>query len=176
MSGTVRNQRTLKQSVVLEGVGLHQGLPARATIYPAQSDTGIVFVREDLGGKTVRAHVGNVSSTKSVLSTVLSENDAEVQTVEHIMAAATGLYLDNMIISLSGPEMPILDGSAINFIKAFRQAGIVEQSSPARLLAITRPVSFVHGNKEIHAEPSSQFEVNYEIDFFGSLFRTFLLN
>jgi UDP-3-O-[3-hydroxymyristoyl] N-acetylglucosamine deacetylase len=173
MSGTVRNQRTLKQTVVLEGIGLHQGLPAKATIHPAPVNTGIVFVREDLGGKTVRAHVENVSSSKSVLSTVLAENNAEIQTVEHLLSAATGLYLDNMIVSLSGPEMPILDGSALNFIQAFRKAGIVEQTSPARLLAITRPVSFVHGNKEIHAEPSSQFEVNYEIDFFGKLVQDF---
>ncbi|BAM08046.1 UDP-3-O-acyl-N-acetylglucosamine deacetylase [Leptospirillum ferrooxidans] len=173
MSGTVRNQRTLKQTVVLEGIGLHQGLPAKATIHPAPVNTGIVFVREDLGGKTVRAHVENVSSSKSVLSTVLAENNAEIQTVEHLLSAATGLYLDNMIVSLSGPEMPILDGSALNFIQAFRKAGIVEQTSPARLLAITRPVSFVHGNKEIHAEPSSQFEVHYEIDFFGKLVQDF---
>ncbi|MHB1756587.1 MAG: UDP-3-O-acyl-N-acetylglucosamine deacetylase [Leptospirillum sp.] len=173
MSGTVRNQRTLKQTVVLEGIGLHQGLPAKATIHPAPVNTGIVFVREDLGGKTVRAHVENVSSSKSVLSTVLAENNAEIQTVEHLLSAATGLYLDNMIVSLSGPEMPILDGSAIQFIQAFRQAGIVEQTAPARLLSITKPVSFVHGNKEIHAEPSSQFEVNYEIDFFGKLVQDF---
>jgi UDP-3-O-[3-hydroxymyristoyl] N-acetylglucosamine deacetylase len=117
--------------------------------------------------------VENVSSSKSVLSTVLAENNAEIQTVEHLLSAATGLYLDNMIVSLSGPEMPILDGSALNFIQAFRKAGIVEQTSPARLLAITRPVSFVHGNKEIHAEPSSQFEVHYEIDFFGKLVQDF---
>jgi UDP-3-O-[3-hydroxymyristoyl] N-acetylglucosamine deacetylase len=173
MSGTVRNQRTLKQTVVLEGIGLHQGLPAKATIHPAPVNTGIVFVREDLGGKTVRAHVENVSSSKSVLSTVLAENNAEIQTVEHLLSAATGLYLDNMIVSLSGPEMPILDGSAIQFIQAFRQAGIVEQTAPARLLSITKPVSFVHGNKEIHAEPSSQFEVHYEIDFFGKLVQDF---
>ncbi len=169
MSGTVRNQRTLKESVTLEGVGLHRGLSATAAIHPAPVNTGIVFIREDLGGKPVQATVRNVSSTQSVLSTVLVEDGAEVQTVEHLLSSATGLYLDNLIVSLSGPELPILDGSAIAFIQAFRKAGITEQNAPARLFSLRQPVTFTHGNKEIHAEPSSQFEVHYEIDFYGKL-------
>jgi len=161
----MRLQRTLKQSVEIRGTGLHSGREVTLKLHPAPENHGIVFHRSDLGSVYIPAHVRFVSSEKSTLSTVLFDGQATVQTIEHLLSALNGLYLDNVIAEIDGAELPILDGSAKNVLVAIQETGIVEQRKPQKYYRLTRSQEFVSGSKYLKAEPSTRFEVDYEIDF-----------
>ena len=116
-------QKTLKTSCSFQGKGLHTGRIAEMTVNPAPENTGIVFRRTDLGeGAVVRALAENVSSTAR--STTISEGEASVSTIEHLMSALTGMGIDNAVVELNNVEVPILDGSAQPYVKAFSEAEI----------------------------------------------------
>ncbi|MEC4684028.1 MAG: UDP-3-O-acyl-N-acetylglucosamine deacetylase [Nitrospirota bacterium] len=170
----MRFQRTLKKSVEIKGTGLHSGREVTLRLHPAPENHGIVFHRSDLGSVYIPAHVRFVSSEKSTLSTVLYDGQATVQTIEHLLSALNGLYLDNVIAEIDGAELPILDGSAKNVLASIHEAGIVEQKKPQKYYRVNRSQEFVSGTKYLKAEPSDRFEVDYEIDFGPGLVQRFV--
>src|SRR5262249_3927521 len=135
-------QTTLRDQAAVSGIGVHSGLPATLTLSPADADTGIVFVRTDKQTcveREIRADVKSVTATE--FATVLGDaNGPLCSTAEHVLAALSGLGIDNACIELDGPEVPIMDGSAAPFVAAIEQAGIVTLAAPRRHIQILKPV------------------------------------
>lgn len=161
-------QLGLADTVELQGISLHGGDRVTCRLLPAPKHTGRVFVRMDLPDcPEIVARPD--STTPAQLSTLLKHaNGASVRTIEHLMAALTGLGIDNCRIELDGPEVPIMDGSARNFVEAISAAGIVSQDAPKRMCAIARPVTVWDGEAFVSAIPSSITRYTYGIDFAGS--------
>ena len=167
MGTELRNyQTTLKSSVSLSGVGVHGGKPVTISFYPADPDTGVVFTRTDLdgGARELRAVVAEVGATD--LCTVLGNPaDVHVATVEHLMATLFALGIDNAVAEIDSREVPILDGSAAEFVDAFDQAGIEPLAAKRRYVRVLKPVRIENGASwaEFHPYDGTRFEV--EIDF-----------
>jgi UDP-3-O-[3-hydroxymyristoyl] N-acetylglucosamine deacetylase/3-hydroxyacyl-[acyl-carrier-protein] dehydratase len=158
-------QQTLAEPVDLEGIGIHTGAPAAIRFVPAEVDTGVRFRRVDLAGTPeVQASLTNVQDTE--LGTTLADGPAEARTVEHVLAAVAAQRLDNLVIELSGPEAPILDGSFQPFLEALASAGTAEQDRPARVWDLSRPVS-VDGPNGGHyvAAPAEDLRISATIEF-----------
>jgi UDP-3-O-[3-hydroxymyristoyl] N-acetylglucosamine deacetylase len=145
------NQRTVAKRTKVTGVGLHSGKPASLTLAPAAADSGIRFVRMDLGVE-IPARADLVVDT--VLSTSLGIGEARIATVEHVLAALTGLGIDNCRVEVDGPEIPILDGSAAPFVCLIHEAGIRSLHAGKRYLVMERPVEIREGGKLARLEPS----------------------
>lgn len=157
-------QRTLKQSVTVSGIGLHSGKDAHVTIHPARPGRGIIFVRKDLvGSPEIPAHFRNVVNTQ--LATTLGCGQVTVSTVEHLLAALQGLGIDNARVEVSGPEIPILDGSSGRFVLAIQEGGIDTQLVARPYLALRRKVEVKVGEKWAVAEPSSRLEIRATIEW-----------
>ncbi|MDX1674246.1 MAG: bifunctional UDP-3-O-[3-hydroxymyristoyl] N-acetylglucosamine deacetylase/3-hydroxyacyl-ACP dehydratase [Longimicrobiales bacterium] len=159
------SQQTLAESTELEGVGVHTGQPATVRFVPADPDTGIRFRRVDLDGTPeVRASLDSVSDTE--LGTTLADGAAEARTVEHLLSAIAALEIDNVVVEMSGPEVPILDGSFRPFLDALGGVGVVEQDRPARIWELSKPLS-VDGPNGGHyvAAPADDFRVSATIEF-----------
>ena len=158
-------QQTLLKTYDFEGKGLHTGKYAHVTLRPAPADTGIVFVRTDLGGLRVPALAENVSSTSR--STTISCGKASVGTIEHLMSAFTGLGVDNAIVEIDNKEMPILDGSARFYAEAISADGLQEQDAERRWLTFDHEIRIE--NKKtgsyIVITPSEEPSVQLTIDF-----------
>ncbi|MFQ5766133.1 MAG: UDP-3-O-acyl-N-acetylglucosamine deacetylase [Rhodospirillales bacterium] len=136
---TVR-QRTLKSSIDCTGVALHSGAEVSMTLKPAEADSGIVFRRTDAGGAVIPALWDYVVDTR--MCTTLGDGDGvTVATVEHLMAALAGCGIDNAVIELDGPEVPIMDGSAQPFVFLVECAGVVEQDAPRRVIRVLKSVA-----------------------------------
>jgi UDP-3-O-[3-hydroxymyristoyl] N-acetylglucosamine deacetylase len=164
MAGKSFNQRTLKRPVACEGVGLHSGATVQLGLMPAPVEHGIVFVRADLPGKpALPALAKNVVDT--ALATTLGVGEARVATVEHLLAALAGLGIDNARIEVSGPEVPIMDGSAEPFAALVAEAGVRVQEAPKSMLVIRRPVSVTDGDKHAAFTPAKRFKIDCTIDF-----------
>jgi UDP-3-O-[3-hydroxymyristoyl] N-acetylglucosamine deacetylase len=163
-------QRTLKNSIRATGVGLHTGKKVLMTLRPAPPDTGIVFRRTDLPqAGEVLAHAENVSDT--LLGTTLGRGASRVSTVEHLLSAFAGLGVDNAIVELSAPEVPIMDGSAGPFVFLLQSAGIEEQSEPKHFIRIKRRLRVEDGDKWAEFSPFDGFKVNFEIEFNHPIFK-----
>ncbi|HOP47712.1 MAG TPA: UDP-3-O-acyl-N-acetylglucosamine deacetylase [Desulfobacteraceae bacterium] len=163
-------QRTLKNQVECTGIGLHSGEKVRLKIKPAPCNTGIRFIRTDLDGNPmIKACVENVSDT--VLATTIGLNGCKAATIEHLMAAFFGLGIDNAVVELDGPEVPIMDGSAAPFIFLLRSAGIKEQKDPKQFIVIKKRLKVVDGNRSIEILPSRELKITYMIDFQHPLLR-----
>lgn len=159
-------QQTIANRQTLRGVGLHTGVQVEMTFAPAPDNHGIKFKRVDLEGQPeIPADVDYV--TETARGTTLALNDATVSTVEHALAAAAGLQIDNLLIELNGPEVPILDGSARFFIEALEEAGIVQQEANRDYYELKTNVFYndPSRNVEIIAVPSDTFKVKVMIDF-----------
>ncbi|PHN08319.1 bifunctional UDP-3-O-[3-hydroxymyristoyl] N-acetylglucosamine deacetylase/3-hydroxyacyl-ACP dehydratase [Flavilitoribacter nigricans] len=159
-------QRTLKEPVTLSGVGLHTGSVVNITFKPAPEDHGYKFVRTDLESQPViHADVNRVVSTDR--NTCLQVGDAQVKTVEHALSALRGLGVDNALIEIDGPEVPIMDGSAYPFVEAMVKAGIEEQEVDREYFVVEEPIVYrsEDGSTEIMALPSDGFEITTMIDF-----------
>ena len=157
-------QRTLAEKVTCTGVGLHSGAPAQLTLHPARANSGIVFVRTDLGDPVeIPARATEVSST--ALATTLGRSEASVGTVEHLLSALYGLGVDNVRVEIDGPELPVMDGSAAPFVYLIRSAGVFEQPELRRTLRMRRKLEVVDGDRRISIEPARDFRVTYAIDF-----------
>jgi UDP-3-O-[3-hydroxymyristoyl] N-acetylglucosamine deacetylase len=159
-----QQQRTLKAAVSCTGVGLHSGKPVTMTLVPANTNHGIVFVRVDLPGKPIIPVRSELVSC-TALATTLSFNGVKVSTVEHVLAALSGLGIDNVRVELTGPEIPIMDGSAAPFAAMIAEAGIRHQDEPKKFLVITRPVSVSDGEKHATFTPGKHFRIECTIDF-----------
>jgi len=157
-------QRTLKGSIKTTGVGLHTGARVDLNLRPAPPDTGIVFQRIDLAQPvTIPAHAKNVGDTR--LSSSLEKDGVKISTVEHLMSALAGLGIDNLFVDVSGPEIPIMDGSAGPFVFLLQSAGVEEQSARKRYLRIKEPVEVRRDDKWARFEPFRGFKLDFTIDF-----------
>lgn len=154
------SQRTLKRQVKVEGIGLHTGSPSTVVICPAPPDTGIVFIS---GGTAIKAISENVGDTS--YATTLHSGGSTVRTVEHLLAALSGLSVDNAFIEVDGPEVPIMDGSSGPFVKALKEAGIKEQKAPRRYIKILKAITVNEGDKSATLLPSPVPRMTYRIDF-----------
>lgn len=157
-------QRTLNNMIRATGVGLHTGEKVYLTLHPAPVNTGIVFRRTDLDPVVeIQAKAENVGET--TLSTTLMNGDVRVSTVEHLLSAMAGLGIDNAIIDVTAPEVPIMDGSAGPFVFLLQSAGIKEQEEPKQFIRIKRPVTVTDGDKVASFKPFDGFKVSFSIDF-----------
>ena len=161
----MRQQTTLKTGVSIEGVGLHSGHPVRAHFRPAPADHGLVFVRLDHPDRAVPARLE--SAAMFDYATTLANDGVSIGTVEHVLSAAAGEGLDNCRIEIEGPEVPILDGSALPFVRLFHAAGFERQEgATVKPLSIREPVEVVHGDRSITFTPGGPgLKITYEIDF-----------
>jgi len=163
-------QRTVKALVRTQGVGLHSGQRVELTLRPAPPDTGIVFRRVDLPVPVeIRVSAARVTDTRmaSTLSAADTGEGASVKvaTVEHLMSALAGLGIDNLIIDVTAPEIPILDGSAGSFVFLIQSVGVVEQAAPKRFIRVKRAVEVRDGDKWARLEPHFGFKLRFSIDF-----------
>ena len=162
-------QRTLRRAISCVGIGLHSGNKVQLSLKPAPADYGIRFRRTDLGDHEVRASVQHLAGIN--LATALSCNQVSVETVEHLLAALVSMSIDNVVIELSSPEVPIMDGSSAPFIYLIQEAGVKVQASPRKYLKVTRPITLARGDKHIALYPSDDFKVTYSISYDHPLLR-----
>ena len=158
-------QTTLNNKLIFDGVGLHSGKPARLVLHPAPAGTGIVFRRIDLAGDTtIPAIWSNV--IQEPLNTRL-ENAAgvSVSTIEHLMAALAGTGVHNVICDIDGPEVPILDGSAVQFVRDIVTVGLRRLSAPLRAIEVRDVIEVSHGNAVARLSPATSLQIDFVIDF-----------
>ena len=165
-------QTTLRSRAVLQGFGVHSNAPARLVLHPADANSGIAFLRTGLRGgreRLIKANWSKVSMTQ--LCTVIGDGaEGSVSTVEHLMAAFAGLGIDNVLVEVDGPEVPIMDGSAGEFVRAIDAAGIAQLSAPRRFIKVLKPVRVAHGAGFSELRPASRgFKLDVEIDFDSAL-------
>jgi len=162
-------QRTLSSKIRASGVGLHTGKKISLTLNPAPTNSGIVFKRTDIKSAPIKASLENVFDTR--LSTSLSNDEIKISTVEHLLSALAGIGIDNAVIELDGPEVPIMDGSARPFVFMIQSAGIQEQSAAKRFIKIKKTIEVKQGEKWAKIEPFDGFKVAFTIDFDHPAFR-----
>jgi UDP-3-O-[3-hydroxymyristoyl] N-acetylglucosamine deacetylase/3-hydroxyacyl-[acyl-carrier-protein] dehydratase len=155
---------TLARPAMLEGIGLHLGVQCRITFQPARAKQGIVFRRTDCAGlPQIRAHVSEVSGSER--RTQLGKGDHAVHTVEHVLAAVSGMGIDDVTIDMDGPEPPILDGSAAPFLGVLAEAGLASLQGEPDFLDLSEPVRIIDGSSVYEAHPSNQLELDVTIEF-----------
>lgn len=164
-------QRTLKQAVRASGIGLHSGRKVYMSLLPAGPDTGIVFRRTDLQPVAEVPADAHLLREAVMCSTLVADDGAKVMTIEHLMSAFAGLGIDNCIVELSSPEVPIMDGSSGPFVFLIQSTGIHEQDAPKRFLRIRQPVQVADGDKWARFEPFDGFRLSFSIDFRHPAFR-----
>nr|MDP9120367.1 UDP-3-O-acyl-N-acetylglucosamine deacetylase [Acidobacteriota bacterium] len=157
------SQKTIARPVSIAGVGIHSGKTIRLRLQPAPAGTGIVFRRTDSGGVEIPALASEVISVE--LATTLGRDDVTISTVEHLLAAVRIYDLDNLWIDLDGPEVPILDGSALPFLHLLEAAGQRCQNGQRRILAVTTPIAVEMGGRTIRVSPYPGLRVSYIVDF-----------
>jgi UDP-3-O-[3-hydroxymyristoyl] N-acetylglucosamine deacetylase len=166
---TTASQQTLKAQIGCRGIGLHSGRKVALTFLPAPPDTGIVFRRIDAGAEIRASWTNTIESPRC---TTLSNGEGiTIGTIEHLMAALAGAEIDNAIIELDGPEVPIMDGSAAPFLFLIECAGIVGQDAPRRAIKVLKPVSVVEDRATAALLPDHGFSMSFEIDFDNPLIR-----
>ena len=166
-------QQTLKEKVNLKGVGLHNGKEVNLTINPSKPNTGIIFKRIDINkNNIIQANFKNV--VEPILCTkIKNEDGVTVSTVEHLMAAFYGEGVDNVLVEIDAPEIPIMDGSAVDFVDAIRSAGVEEQDEPRKFIKVLKKIEIKDGDKFISIEPLNQdLIIDFEIIFNNPLIRT----
>ena len=164
-------QATLSKTVEFNGVGLHSGEPINLTISPAPANTGIHMKRIDIPNSSpIQVHIENVKST--TLCTVVGKKNYTIATVEHLMAALVGLGIDNAFICVTGPELPILDGSSAVFVDRFIKVGITPQKQKRKIITVYKKIQVQQGDQYMIIEPfdkkeknHSQLEIHCSIDF-----------
>lgn len=161
-----RKQRTIRSSQSCDGVGLHTGVKTRITFHPAPENYGIRFIRSDIPGRTeIKADIDHVVDISR--GTTIEENDVRIHTVEHALAAVSGLRIDNILIELTGKEPPVMDGSAKDFVECLIKAGIKLQKKERKVLEITRAVNYTNPYRDIdiHVIPSDRFRITFMVEY-----------
>ncbi|QBY04830.1 UDP-3-O-acyl-N-acetylglucosamine deacetylase [Thalassotalea sp. HSM 43] len=158
-------QRTLKQAIDAVGVGLHKGEKVQLTLRPAPANTGIIFRRVDLSPAVDIPATPKAVGETTLCTCLVNEQGVQVSTVEHLLAAVAGLGIDNMIVEVDSPEIPIMDGSSLPFVYLIQSVGVEEQNAAKRFLRITKPVRVEEGDKWAELRPHEGFKVNFSIDF-----------
>ncbi|HTM01917.1 MAG TPA: UDP-3-O-acyl-N-acetylglucosamine deacetylase [Vicinamibacterales bacterium] len=162
-------QRTLRRSISCAGIGLHSGKKVTLSLKPAGANTGIRFRRADLGGLEVPATVDHVGGIN--YATGLTRDAVQIDTVEHLLSALVSLGIDNVIVELNSPEVPIMDGSAAPFVYLIHEAGVKIQQGKRQYLKVLRPIVMARGDKRIAIYPSDHFKVTYSIAYEHPLLR-----
>ena len=161
----MHNQNTVAAVVSINGVGLHSGKAVSLKIKPALADQGLVFVRSDLeNNNIILGNYENVTDTK-MCTLISNEHGAKVGTIEHLMAALWALKIDNAIIEVDAPEIPVLDGSSKIFMEEISKVGVKSLNKLRKYLAVTKEVTYQAGDKLIKLSPSNHFEVTTQVDF-----------
>jgi UDP-3-O-[3-hydroxymyristoyl] N-acetylglucosamine deacetylase len=157
-------QRTIRSQIKATGVGLHSGIKVEMTLRPAAPNTGILFRRIDLDPPAdIPVDPSRVTDTR--LCSALEGDGAKVSTVEHLLSALAGLGIDNIIIDLSGPEVPIMDGSAAPFVFLLQSAGLEEQNAAKKYIRVKKHVEVREGDKHVSLSPYNGFRLEFGIDF-----------
>jgi UDP-3-O-[3-hydroxymyristoyl] N-acetylglucosamine deacetylase len=155
-------RRTIAHQVRATGTALHAGVPVTMTLSPAESGSGIVFRRSDLG-VDIPARYDLVRETR--LGTVIGDGSAKIGVVEHLMAAAAGVEIDDLLVTLDGPEPPILDGDALSYLVLLESAGLAEQSEPRTVIKVLKPVTVESGDAKASLLPDDGRSYSYELSF-----------
>jgi UDP-3-O-[3-hydroxymyristoyl] N-acetylglucosamine deacetylase len=163
------SQRTLRRQVSCAGIGLHSGNKVTLSLKPAPANSGIRFRRTDLGNLEIQATVANLAGMH--YATGLAQNEGSVETVEHLLAALVSLGVDNVVVELNYPEVPIMDGSAAPFVYLIQEAGIKPLGVPKRVLRVLEPIELTRGDKRIALYPCDHFKITYSISFDHPLLR-----
>lgn len=163
---TDHRQKTTVAPAIIAGVGVHTGDRVRLAVRPAPVGTGIVFVRTDIKDRDNRIPVSGEAVVDARLNTMI-ENAAGVRlsTIEHLMAAFAALGISNVVVEVDGPELPILDGSALQFVQLLDRAGFRRQEAPVRYIEILEPIRIQEGDKSAALLPCDRYEMRFEIDF-----------
>ena len=166
------NQNTINSSIKLNGIGLHNGVNVELVIKPANENFGIQFSRVDIDkNQLISANFKNV--VEPILCTkIANENGITVSTVEHLMAAFFGEGIDNALVEVNASEIPILDGSASDFVEAIRSVGIKKQTALRKFIKVQKKVEVKEGKKFISIEPSNDLIIDFEIVYDNPLIRT----
>lgn len=164
-------QRTLKNVIRATGIGLHTGKNIYMTLRPAAANTGIIFRRVDLE-VPVEIPARSEYVGEAYLSTTLVKNNIKISTVEHLLSAMAGLGVDNAYVELSAPEVPIMDGSASQFIFLIQSAGIEEQNFSKQFIKIKRSLKIEEGDKWVSFDPYDGFKISFIIDFDHPIFKS----
>ncbi len=167
------NQKTIREKIDLKGIGLHNGMEVNLTIKPSKPNTGIVFKRVDVSNNNI-IHANFKNVVEPILCTkIKNEDGVTVSTVEHLMAAFYGEGIDNALVEVDDSEIPIMDGSAVDFVDAIRSVGVEEQNEPRKFIKVLKKVEVKDGSKFISIEPLSQdLIIDFEIIFNNPLIRT----
>ena len=170
---SVLNQKTIKDVITIHGVGLHTGKIAHMKLKPAEPNTGVIFKRTDLKENNfVIPGVYNVSSA-AFSTTVLNDYGVSISTIEHLMGALYGMGIDNILIEIDNEELPILDGSAKNFVNEINKVGIKTSEIPIKIIKIEKKITLEDGVKSISIEPSKiSLDIDFEIKYENSLIGT----
>src|SRR6478736_10127475 len=155
-------RRTIVHPVTVSGTALHAGVPVTMTLSPLAAGQGIVFRRTDLE-IDIPARYDLVSETR--LGTVIGQGEAKIGVVEHLMAAAAGAEIDDLLVSLDGPEPPILDGDALSYLNLLESAGAAEQKQARTLLKVLKPVTVESGSAKASLLPDDRLSFAYELSF-----------
>jgi UDP-3-O-[3-hydroxymyristoyl] N-acetylglucosamine deacetylase len=155
-------RRTIAHPVTVSGTALHAGVPVTMTLLPAAAGQGVVFRRADLN-VDIPARYDLVSETR--LGTVIGQGSAKVGVVEHLMAAAAGAEIDDLLVSLDGPEPPILDGDALSYLSLMESAGLREQDQPRTAIRVRKVVSVESGDAKAALLPDESLSYSYELSF-----------
>lgn len=155
-------RKTINTKVSISGIGLHSGIYTKVELHPAHAGSGITFVRADLG---LRIPALQASTTALDHATTVGRDDVSVGTVEHLLSALMACGITDLDIHINGPEVPIIDGSAVPFMHLIDAAGVRELASDIRVLRITEPIEVSDGNKSIRITPSNRLVIKYKIDF-----------
>jgi|TARA_B110000114_G_C15010866_1_gene364726 UDP-3-O-[3-hydroxymyristoyl] N-acetylglucosamine deacetylase len=170
---SILNQKTIKSSIFIEGIGLHTGKIIKMKINPADPNTGIIFKRVDLkNNNTVVPSVFNVINA-TLCTTISNFHGVKISTIEHLMGAFYGLGIDNALIEIDNEEVPILDGSAKVFVEKIKEVGLRESNSPIKIILINKKIELQDGKKSICIEPNKtsldiDFEIKYENQLIGT--------
>ena len=167
---TLLNQKTIKKTTSFSGIGLHSGKLVKIRVKPSDPNTGIIFKRVDLKeNNIIYPSFANVSNT-SLNTTISNDYGVRVSTIEHLMGALFGLGIDNALIEIDNEEVPILDGSAKEFIEKLTLSGLEKSEAPIKIIKIKKRVSYNHGEKSISIEPSKlSLDINFELKYENSL-------
>jgi len=166
VNGVSEFQHTMAGPAILAGVGIHTGAHVRLSVRPASANSGIVFVRTDIRDRDNRVAVSGEAVTKTQLGTVI-ENAVGVQvsTIEHLMAAFWAVGVDNAVVELDGPEVPIMDGSSVQFLTLLDRVGLKTQQAERRYIEILEAIEVVDGDKRASLTPATSFEVAFELSY-----------
>ena len=164
----MKQQKTIQKQIVISGIGVHSGIASTVILRPAPANSGITLINPKFPDEPIK--IGTIIPEHAMHATVIQQKSWAISTIEHLMAAIVGLGIDNLIVEVSGPEVPILDGSALPFVHAIIQAGISKQEAAKQFLTPKEPLEFEYEGKQIRIEPLETgkeplLTVHYSVDF-----------